>query len=194
MPSLQVDDSYLGQSFDLLAVGGGQKIRCRVVADPPAPTWAEVLLSGAESGGTNPIISEGDRIDFAVADPVPPFGPIPVGYVGLSGFGDLDLVTLDSAAPLDVRVLAGNATSPGPGGAVTVAPGAGSAPGVGGRVTLFSAAVGGAVHTGDAGLAFFTGAEAQTPVVVGARGGNVALAAILTALHNMGLIRDNTTP
>jgi hypothetical protein len=29
--------------------------------------------------------------------------------------------------------------------------------------------------------------------VTGAKGGNTALASLLTALHNMGLITDNTT-
>lgn len=59
---------------------------------------------------------------------------------------------------------------------------------------------GGTTHTGsqainidNAGLAFFNGTTVTQPTIVGAKGGNVALTNLLTALANMGLIIDNTT-
>lgn len=43
------------------------------------------------------------------------------------------------------------------------------------------------------GLGFFTGAPVAKPTVTGSKGGNAALASLLTALANLGLITDSTT-
>jgi len=43
------------------------------------------------------------------------------------------------------------------------------------------------------GLAFFAGATAESPAVVGGKGGNPALASLCSVLASMGLITDNTT-
>lgn len=45
----------------------------------------------------------------------------------------------------------------------------------------------------DAGLAFFNGSPAVQPSITGSRGGNAALASLITALATMGLVTDNTT-
>jgi len=43
------------------------------------------------------------------------------------------------------------------------------------------------------GLAFFAGVTAESPPVVGAKGGNAALTSLCSVLASMGLITDNTT-
>jgi len=43
------------------------------------------------------------------------------------------------------------------------------------------------------GLAFWNGTAANRPSITGSRGGNAALASLLTALDSMGLITNNTT-
>ncbi|WP_369271653.1 hypothetical protein AB5J55_17905 [Streptomyces sp. R11] len=42
-------------------------------------------------------------------------------------------------------------------------------------------------------LGFYGAAATTKPVVTGSRGGNAALASLLTALANLGLVTDNTT-
>jgi hypothetical protein len=50
-----------------------------------------------------------------------------------------------------------------------------------------------AITVTTAGLSFWGGAAAVAPSVTGSRGGNAALASLLTQLANMGLITNNTT-
>lgn len=50
-----------------------------------------------------------------------------------------------------------------------------------------------AILVADGGLSFFNGTPAERPSVTGSRGGNAALASLLTVLGDMGLITDNTT-
>ncbi len=59
----------------------------------------------------------------------------------------------------------------------------------------FSLAAGGNVRVqGDAtGLGFFAATPVAKPTVTGAKGGNVALTSLLTALANLGLITDSST-
>lgn len=47
--------------------------------------------------------------------------------------------------------------------------------------------------TGDGKLAFFSGTPQAKPTITGSKGGNAALASLLTALANFGLITDSTT-
>ena len=47
--------------------------------------------------------------------------------------------------------------------------------------------------TGDGKLAFFGGTPQAKPTVTGSKGGNAALASLLTQLANLGLITDSTT-
>lgn len=58
-----------------------------------------------------------------------------------------------------------------------------AAPHLGNRAILITAT----------GLSFFNGTPAERPSVSGSRGGNAALASLLTVLDSMGLISDNTT-
>ena len=65
-------------------------------------------------------------------------------------------------------------------------------------VNLYRSAVGvlntdGALAVGG-GVGFNGTAPGATPAVTGSRGGNEALASLLTALAGMGLITDGTTP
>lgn len=63
---LIVPDAYADQFSELLAIGR-QKLPVQVVdsSSLPAPTWANVLVSGNESSGTDPIITGGDTLRFA---------------------------------------------------------------------------------------------------------------------------------
>lgn len=54
--------------------------------------------------------------------------------------------------------------------------------------------IGGALAHKGATAGFFATAPVAKPVIAGARGGNVALASLLTGLATLGLITDNTTP
>lgn len=47
---------------------------------------------------------------------------------------------------------------------------------------------------GPTGLSFFDGTQTGRQTVTGSRGGNAALASLLSALHTIGLITDSTTP
>lgn len=49
------------------------------------------------------------------------------------------------------------------------------------------------ITAGPTGLAFWNGTQANRPSITGSRGGNAALASLLTALDSMGLITNNTT-
>lgn len=49
------------------------------------------------------------------------------------------------------------------------------------------------IEWGDAGLGFFGAALSLRPTVTGSRGGNAALASLLTQLATLGLITDSTT-
>jgi len=50
-----------------------------------------------------------------------------------------------------------------------------------------------AITVGPTGLAFWGGVQANRPSITGSRGGNAALASLLTALDAMGLVTNNTT-
>lgn len=91
-----------------------------------------------------------------------------------------------------------NATE-GYGGSVIIQAGLGGGAGVNGEVSLgvqglgtgvavTTAALGGAIAVG-----FFGQAPAAKPTITGSRGGNAALASLLTALATLGLITNNTT-
>jgi hypothetical protein len=49
------------------------------------------------------------------------------------------------------------------------------------------------IQISSSGIRFYDGVPAQRPVVTGSRGGNAALASLLTALDNIGFIDNNTT-
>ena len=49
------------------------------------------------------------------------------------------------------------------------------------------------VQVNSAGIGFFGATPVTRPVAAGSRGGNAALASLLTALANLGLITDSTT-
>lgn len=50
-----------------------------------------------------------------------------------------------------------------------------------------------AINVDQNGLAFFNGTTVTQPSITGSKGGNAALASLLTALNDMGLVTDNTT-
>jgi hypothetical protein len=56
----------------LMSDAAGTAIAWRAIttADVPAHTWAEVLAAGFVSGGTTPVISDGDRLQFGSATPL----------------------------------------------------------------------------------------------------------------------------
>lgn len=66
----------------------------------------------------------------------------------------------------------------------------------GGPITLSTGGLGGGVAVGTTGdpVGFCGAAPIGSVTITGSRGGNVALANLLTALGNFGLITDSTTP
>lgn len=107
---------------------------------------------------------------------------------------------------LALRAGNGGASAGGAGGAVTVQPGTGSTAGqanlnhadgaVGVRLSGTPGAHVGtqAINITADGLGFFDGTPATRPTITGSRGGNTALASLLSELNLMGLIADATTP
>ena len=128
------------------------------------------------------------------------------GYLLLSGAAG------DVGGACDIA--AGDGSSAGAGGAVTISAGAGGFGGGGhngGALTINAGAKGGAGLDGilsigglntrrvnlanaTAEMGFFGTPATTKPAVAGSRGGNAALASLLTALANLGLITNNSTP
>lgn len=105
-----------------------------------------------------------------------------------------------------VNINGGSSSSTGTGGAVVITAGntTGGTPGAislriaGGTNAIVINGTGGSwtgtpISIGTAGLAFWNGTAAIKPNVTGSRGGNAALADLLTVLATMGLITDGTS-
>lgn len=182
MPSFSVDPAYLGQSFVLLTVAGGQVVRVRVVADPPAPGWASVLASGADSGGTSPQLTNGDQ--FRVLGPAgDPFGVLDTNAeFSVRGVND-------GIKGRDLNLYGGD-SGPGVAGNVNIGPGSGAT----GQVNVYDSTGVLRFRVNENGIGFFSTGPVAQPNIVGARGGNVALTNLLAGLSNLGIIRDSTTP
>lgn len=207
MPTvLIVDDAYVGQVLEMLGVRGGRVVPARAVdAGAAAPTWAQVLVAGADSGTTSPRVSDGMQLRFSL-------GATEDGFIrALGGTWLLQARSTsdvgDNASNLEVNagqaaranggnlaLRAGNGGPPGvSGGNVKILAG-NSFGGTNGIIQLINGA-GTVVETiADGGVAWGAGVPALSPAVVGARGGNAALASLLTTLAGMGLITDTTTP
>lgn len=63
-----------------------------------------------------------------------------------------------------------------------------------GPISFDNAGTGGIIFNGGSGGIGFAGTAVAYPTITGSRGGNVALANLLTALAGLGLITDSTTP
>lgn len=254
---LVVDDAYAEQIRALAPIAGlPLPVRAVPAAALPIP-WSTVLAAGAESGGTSPILTAGDAVQFldgaglnqanisyssglafsvggatrlrldssllrvfvaSIAFPNPS-GTVTIestgtggnslrvrsepGTTGVNG-GPLELRAGDGedGGPAflnggtgatdggDVALTAGQGIA-GSGGSVSLQAGAGAA--AVGRVRLKDSTGGTRLQISTAGVAFNSGSFASSPSVTGSRGGNAALADLLTKLAGMGLITDNTT-
>lgn len=111
----------------------------------------------------------------------------------------------NSAIPVegsgDIRILCGDAYSGGAGGSVFIRGGRNTANDDSAGIVFIqsSNAFSDTVMTaststaGNAAISFFDGVPREKTSVTGSRGGNAALASLLTALANYGLITNNTT-
>lgn len=190
---LIVPDSYGDQQNLVLAGAGGRNLPVHAV-DPSsaAPAWMSVLAAGNTSGPNEPTLSLGTRVAF-IGDALGGVG----GYLQIDSVGlEFVLSSRQSAAasPYDLRLLGGDTTGVGDAGSnVLLKPGVGTASGVNGAVVIEVNAWGTAIYADDNGVSFWDGTPAHKPIVNGAKGGNAALASLLFALEDMGLITDNTT-
>jgi hypothetical protein len=176
---LVVDDAFLNQVLDVLAIRGGRPVQAQALdGDAIAPGWAAVLLHGNSTGPVEPVVEHALQLG-AFAGELRGDTPGVIALTGSDGVG--------------VRIQAGDVPI-GIGTNVFVRPGAGSAPGNGGNVLVLKSDGTLGIAVADAGVAFNGGLPANSPAVAGSRGGNAALAALLTALDAMGLITDTTTP
>jgi len=144
---------------------GRQFLPVRIVdATTLGGSWASVLAVGATSGGTSPIISDGDHLEF-------PRTGIPLPAVGNIRVSDVwSLVGRNVAPGTDVTLLNWG------GGQWTV-----------GNPNFDSFYAG-------VRLRFYDDLAAPVGIqtIVGAKAGNVALANLLTALEAANLIIDHT--
>jgi hypothetical protein len=76
------------------------------------------------------------------------------------------------------------------GGNIILTPGAGAIPG---SIKLQDSLSAIKFETNDTGIGFYATAPIAKPTITGSRGGNVALASLLTELANLGLITDSTS-
>jgi hypothetical protein len=127
------------------------------------------------------------------------------GAAGGANGGNLQLYAGNGENGGELRLRSGTAIGAGDGAAIVINAGAGAnggtlylVPGVAtagapGIVEIEDAIGAPRLQCGSAGIAFNGGAPAIAPIVAGSRGGNVALADLLSQLDSMGLITDNTT-
>lgn len=110
----------------------------------------------------------------------------------IGGDGALDTINIGDGG--SVSILAGfSAGSAGNGGNITITPG-GSLNGTTGTITLYDSATNVAIQIADGpAIGFNAAAPIPKPTITGSRGGNAALASLLTELANYGLIIDGTT-
>jgi hypothetical protein len=80
------------------------------------------------------------------------------------------------------------------GGNVSLQPGVNTGTGILGSLRLLDSAAALKIQINTTGIGFFTNAPVARPTVVGSRGGNAALASLLTGLASLGLIIDSSTP
>ncbi len=187
---LIVNDSFAASQTLLIAGAGGRNLPVEAVPFASvASAWSASLAVGSRSGANNPKIQLGRSLYFE-SDPL---GTSLGGSVWMNvADTEFTVSALTSSDGTSWALRLRGADSPmGPGSDVYVTPGAGAA---GGRVVLESVALGTMVVVDDGGVAFNGGVTAASPAVVGSRGGNAALASLLTTLASMGLITDNTTP
>jgi hypothetical protein len=202
MKILIVDDAFDQQTLEVLGVRGGRTLAVRAVdAGVAAPTWAQVLVAGADSGPTSPRVTDGVEfifVDEGLIRAVPGglwyFQATSRGGVGENG-SSIDFFAGNSARADGgtIRVRGGASGGPGTtGGSLEYQPG-NSSGGTDGEWRVYDAQGILVQRIGTGGVAWGAGALALSPPVVGARGGNAALASLLTTLDAMGFITDNTT-
>lgn len=212
-----VPDAYADQLATLLAIGR-QKIPVEVVPSSTyIQSWSQVLSVDNRSLGWSPALSAGDRLQFGA-----PVADAEIYYSGGSFRVDIAsgsfvlntaLAWTPSAYPAifqtgtngrQLSITAQEGTTTGGalwlragnggtiGGSIYMAPGAdsGGTPGV---VEIEDAGGFPLLRVSTTGVAFFSGGLRRSPSVTGSRGGNAALASLLTELDAMGLITDNTT-
>lgn len=224
---LVVDDAFAGSRSTVIATGRQTLPVEAVDSDTIAPTWATVLVAGATSGGTNPVISAGDALAFDTSATVSVAGgalvfriPSMTRFQVATTYVRVSVPSLEFAPTIVAPVITQSGTgSPGEnltiqpqtgavaqnGGSLILDTGAPGAGGTAGDVLLRSSDPSGririrypngavdAITVDSSGLAFWGRIPAVQPSIVGAKGGNVALANLLTALDSMGLIVDDTT-
>lgn len=126
--------------------------------------------------------------------------PNAIGGIGSIVFSGGDVTGVGNAGG-EIQINGGDNldATEGYGGSIIIQAGLGGGAGVDGEVslgvqslgtgvTVSTASIGGAIALG-----FFGGTPAAKPTVTGSRGGNAALASLLTALATLGLITNNTT-
>ena len=158
-----------------------------VIPGDVAPTWAEVLIAGHRSGARSPAIAKSQSVRWETDS------------AGTEFAGAIDVNTAGQAWRIQAKktsagnwtlALLGSDGGSGQGGDVEVLAGGG---GANGNVTVGAGSTN-RMSFGDTGIGFFAAPQAPKPTVVGSRGGNAALASLLTALSGLGLVTDNTTP
>lgn len=146
----------------------------------------------------NPYVYD-NAVGFAVIQFDPPIAPPgPPFFGGGNGFVHI----AQHAHPAsglsggDAGIQAGNSAPGASGGYAFVRAGAGTIASDNGEAQLRNAAGSALLSVGGAnnGISFFGGVPEAQATVTGSRGGNAALASLLTALADYGLIVDGTTP
>lgn len=184
-----VPESYAAQVMQLLGGAGSKPVPVRaVLPDAVAPTWGAVLAAGARSGANNPRVQRSQTIQWE-ADIA---GTEAGGIIGLNpGANQFLIQALRTAGVTWSLDLTGAAGGVNPGGNIVITAGTGTPPG---EVRINNTAGAIRIRSGNTGLGFFGNSQQAKPTVTGSRGGNAALASLMTALSNLGLVTDSTTP
>lgn len=160
-----------GQSTDDLAIG--------TLTGNSSPSLEGLLQALEKAQGSQPVQSTSFAIpnELLLQPAVPYYGiddVTPVNYAGDLGNQNADRVKIAGGTIDNVKFTGGSVDGT-PVGATTANSG---------KFTTLAV-------TGNAG--FFNTAPIAKPTVAGSRGGNVALASLITALANLGLVTDTTT-
>ena len=186
---LVVSAPLAAQVLRLLGAEGTKPVPVR--AESPnsvAADWSSVLAAGLRSGAHSPRIERSRAIQWEgdVA------GTEVAGFIGLdTGANTFRVIAQKTTGVTWALRLEGAPNSSGTGGNVNIASGTGAP--TPGNVTI-SAGATTRIACGNTGIGFFGVAQSARPNVTGSRGGNAALASLLTGLAGLGLITDNTTP
>lgn len=210
---LVVDDAYASALLNLLATGR-QTLPVQVIDSSTLGgiAWDVVLATGATSNGTSPEISAGDSLlldgGSLTSDGVKISLLVGTDGLHLSAGGvtlDVDTIARAGVAGDDLWVQSAGNTGGGAGGTLYLIAGTGTdggyavlragaaTTGTPGAAIMQDSSGADRVAASYLGIAFNGGVPANKPSITGSRGGNAALASLLTALASMGLITDNTT-